>query len=123
MTKQEKTNNRSLKFSKWIREYLPDSKTGFCVGNQDWIFFDYKNNKLMFCEEKTHMAKISTWFRLLIKNIIHPALLDYCKKKQIDYRGYHLIQFEQESPDDGKIYLDYREINKQELIDFLSFTY
>lgn len=120
MTRQEQTNKRSLVFSKWIREKLPDSKTGYCVGNQDWIFYDWKRKVLMFCEEKTHKAKISTWFRLLIKNIIHPALKEYCSKNYIDYRGYHLVQFENESPSDGKIYLDYREITEKELIEFLS---
>lgn len=121
MTKQEQTNNRSLEFSHWIRQQLPDSSTGFCVSDQDWVFYNYKTKQLMFCEEKTRMGKISDWFRTLIKNILHPALRLYCPKNGIDYRGYHLIQFENTSPVDGKIYLDYNLITEQQLIEFLSF--
>ena len=94
MTRLEQTNKRSLAFSGWIRQELPDSKTGFMVTNQDWIFWNFKTRCLMFVEEKTHNGTISNWFHILIKTVLHPALLQFSKKNDIDYRGYHLIQFE-----------------------------
>ena len=120
MTKQENTGKRSLAFSSWIRQELPDSKTGFMETNQDWIFWNFKTRRLMFVEEKTHKGAISNWFHILIKDILHPAISQFAKKNDIDYRGYHLIQFENESPIDGIIKLDYRTITENELKEFLS---
>jgi hypothetical protein len=120
MTRQEQTNTRSLVFSGWIRNKLPASNTGFCVTNQDWVLWNWKERKLMFLEEKTCNGKLATWFNKLIHDVLHPAISKYSKENEIDYRGYHLIQFENEGPEDGKILLDYREVSEQELIDFLS---
>jgi hypothetical protein len=120
MTRQEQTNKRSLIFSGWIREKLPNSSTGFCVTNQDWVLWNWKERKLMFLEEKTHEGELANWFKRLIKDVLHPAITNYAKQNEIDYKGYHLIQFENEGPNDGKILLDYREVTEQELIDFLS---
>jgi len=37
------------------------------------------------------------------------------------YKGFHLLQFEKESPEDGMIFLNKVEITKEELIKFLRF--
>lgn len=120
MTRPEFSNTRSLVFSGWIRNKLPNSSTGFCVTNQDWVLWNWRERKLMFLEEKTHTSDIANWFKRLIKDVLHPAILKYSKENEIDYRGYHLLQFENEGPEDGKIFLDHSEITEQELIDFLS---
>lgn len=121
MTRQEQSGKRCLVFSQWIREKLPDSKTGYCVTNQDWIMWNWKTQTLMFLEEKTHNANIAVWFHRLIKEVLNPAMVVYCKVKKIDYRGYHLIQFENEGPEDGKIYFDRKEISKEKLKELLTF--
>jgi hypothetical protein len=120
MTRQEQTNKRSLAFSGWIRNKLPDSATGFCVTNQDWVLWNWKERKLMFVEEKTHTGELAPWFKRLIREVLDPAIKKYAEDNEIDYRGYHLLRFENEDPTDGKIFLDYREITEDELIDFLS---
>ena len=120
MTKQEQHNYRSLKFSNWIRNNLPDSSTGFCVTDLDWILWNFKQKKLMLLEEKNQMADIAPWFRNLVKDVIHPALSKYCSKHDIDYRGFHLIQFGIDAETDCKIYLDRKEISEEDLIQFLS---
>ncbi len=120
MTRQEQTGTRSLAFSRWVRENLPDSKTGFCVGNQDWVFWNYKTRRLMLAEEKTRNAGIAPWFRRFIKDVMHPALLSYCQDTDIIYCGYHLIQFEETSPENGKIYFDRKEVTADELRSILS---
>src|SRR4030067_2137198 len=104
MTRSEYSNTRSLVFSGWIRNKLPASSTGFCVTNQDWVMWNWKERKLMFVEEKTHGGSIANWFKRLIKDVLHPAILKYAKENEIDYRGYHLIVFENEGPTDGKIF-------------------
>ena len=74
----------------------------------------------MFAEEKTRMGSMSEWFLRFIKEVMHPAIKEYAKKNDIDYRGYHLIQFEHETPDDGKTLLNGKDISKDDLIKFLS---
>ena len=122
MTRLEFSGQRSLEFSRWIRKELPDSSTGFCVGNNDWIFWNYHTRRLMLCEEKTRNGDIKkgSWFHRLITEVLDPALKEFSKKNRIDYRGYHLITFEKTDPSAGKIYLDRKEISKEDLKDFLS---
>lgn len=121
MTRTEQTSKRSLAFSGWIRVNLPDSSTGYCVTNQDWILWNFKTKKIMLLEEKTHNGDINKWFHILIKNILNPALFEYCPKENVTYLGYHLICFENTGPEDGKIYFDRKLITKEELIKKLTF--
>ena len=119
-TRAELTGVRELAFSSWIRKELPDSASGFCVTNQDWVFWNWKTRQLLLAEEKTRNGKVAKWFYRLIADIIHPALCSYARAHDdIDYRGYHLIQFENTGPDDGKIYFDEIERTKTVLRDFL----
>jgi len=74
----------------------------------------------MLCEEKTFHAALSYWFRQLIKEVLDPALRQYCPQVGVDYRGYHFIQFEKHGPEDGRIWLDGRPISEQQLKQFLS---
>src|SRR5574341_779912 len=102
MVRKEITGQRSLDFSRWIRKNLPDSATGFMVSNQDWVFWNFKTRRLIFAEEKTRQGELAPWFRRLIRDVFHPALREFCPKHGIDYRGYHLIQFENTCVDNGK---------------------
>lgn len=115
MTRPEITGTRGLGFSAWVREKLPDSQSGFCVTNQDWIFWNYKTRRLLLAEEKTRKGRVSPWFATLIKTVLHPALSEYCPKAGIDYRGYHLIVFENTTPADGKIWFDNKEVTEAQL--------
>jgi len=120
MTRPEYSGNRCLDFSGWIRKELPDSSTGFMVTNQDWVLWNYKTRRLMLLEEKTRFADVAPWFKRLIREVIHPALINYCGDHGIDYRGYHIVKFENTAPDNGKIFLDDIEITKEELKKILS---
>jgi len=66
--------------------------------------------------------------------IVHQALEEACNRrrvtfrcvypnrpKQISYYGYHLIEFEKTTPDDGKVWVDGRRVSREELIRFLRF--
>ena len=104
-TREEKYGERSLIFSAWIRENLPDSSTGFCVTNQDWIFYNWRKKRLILAEEKTNLGYVADWFKQLISDVIDPALSEYCPKHGIDYRGYYIIKFDNEGPEDSDIIL------------------
>ncbi len=51
------------------------------------------------------------------KTIDRAIMQDTCTM----YRGFHLLQFENTTPNDGKTFLDGKEINRNELIKFLKF--
>lgn len=121
MTRPEYSNTRSLDFSQWIRINLPDSQTGLCVGNQDWLFWNWKTRQLLLAEEKTRNGKLSRWMKTFIQEVMHPALNRHCKNINVDYRGYHLIEFSGTDPTNGTILFDHVEITEEELKQILAF--
>ena len=118
MTKPEITGKRDLTFSRWVRKYLPDSKTGFLVSDLDFILCNYKTKKFMLLEIKTRLKKRAPWQRILFEN------LDKWVKKGIDkdwiYLGYHVITFEKIFFNDGKCYFDGKFKTEKEIISILS---
>ena len=107
------------KFSNWLRNDAPQPKDGFVLFDVDYVWENYHQHKWMLIEEKTYKADMSK-----------------CQYKQIErrhkinkkgdggkgrYYGYHIIQFEKESPEDGKIWLDRQEVSKERLMAFLRF--
>lgn len=120
MTRKEITGIRSLDFSQWVREKLPDSSTGFCASDLDFILWNWKTKKVMFLEIKTRNS-YPKYFQKSMYNNLHKWI-----KNGIDadwkYYGFHLIVFENTTFEDGKCYLDNEEISEQELIKFLSFN-
>jgi len=119
MTRQEISFNRDNSFSIWSRRNLPDSSTGFMVSDIDFILYDWNLKKIMLLETKCKNDEVKTWQRNLFNNI-HRWI-----KKGIDddweYKGFHLIQYENTSFIDGKVYFDKKEIEEKELIEILSF--
>jgi hypothetical protein len=115
MTKQRK-DKHSTEFGLWLREQKDiDSSLGFISTNIDYVWRNYKNNKWMLIEEKRYMSKVEFWQKEIFD------LLDLCSKRDNNYYGFHLLQFENTNPDDGKIYLDGKLIDKDHLIRFLKF--
>lgn len=119
MTRQEVTGIRELGFSQWIREKLPDSQTGFSASDLDFVLWNWKTRKVMLLEVKTRMSYPRTGQKMMWENI-HKWI-----KNGVDggwqYLGFHLVQFENdESFENGKCYLDNKEISEADLITFLS---
>ena len=118
MTRHEITGKRSLEFSRWIRENLPNSHTGFLVYNIDYVLFDKRYKKVMFLEEKTHGARV----RFPQSEVIR--YIDTWMRRGVGdgwkYIGYFTVVFENESPSDGRIWLDGEEITEDVLRDILS---
>jgi len=118
MTRKEVTGIRSLEFSDWVREKLPDSSTGYSASDLDFILWNWKEKKVMLLEIKTRMTMLRKGQDMMFRNISRWI------KNGIDegweYKGFHLITFENTNFEDGKCFLDLKEINETDLIKFLS---
>jgi len=113
---RQRYDSHSTEFGLWLRQQAEiDSSLGFVTTNVDYIWENYKTGEWMLIEEKRFMGVLSfsqkNQFNRLYKHI----------NKDSKFKGFHLLQFENTNPDDGKVFLDHKEINKQELLDFLSF--
>ncbi|MCD6374077.1 MAG: hypothetical protein J7L94_01030 [Caldisericaceae bacterium] len=53
MTRPERTNQRNLDFSRWIRIHLRDSFHGLIVHDIDWIIVNYCTGYFIIVEQKT----------------------------------------------------------------------
>jgi hypothetical protein len=121
MTRKEYSNDRDLTFSKWIRENLPDSTSGFMVSDIDFFIYNFKTKKAMILEVKTRGADVKTWQKIMYKNI------NRWIKKGIDndwqWLGVHLLQFENTYFNNGKVWFDREETTEQKVIKLLSLIY
>ena len=119
MTKPELTYKRDLRFSLWVKKKLPDSSTGYLATDIDFMLYNYKTKKVMFLEIKTRLLEVENWQKGVYRD------LNRWIRKGIDndwiYLGFHKITFENTFFDDGKSFLDNKEISEEELIKFLSF--
>lgn len=107
-------DNHSTEFGLWLREQSKiDSCLGFITTNIDYIWKNYKTGKWMIIEEKRHNSKPKDW-QIKIFDMIN-----WCAKYHKDYLGFYIITFENTSPEDGKIYLNEKEITTDELLTFL----
>jgi phage terminase Nu1 subunit (DNA packaging protein) len=90
---------------------------------------------LMLLEEKQHMTEIKP-AQEAAEYIVHQCLqfalndsgltLNSLRKPippKITYCGWHLIQFENTNPDDGRIYIDRIPVTKGQFIKFLQFEW
>ncbi len=110
----QRYDQHSTEFGLWLRKKTDiDSKLGFIATNLDYFWKNWKTGKFMLIEEKRYMAE-PKYFQTKIF-----AQLDNAFKNDPLYCGFHLIQFENTGPEDGKIYLDKKEITEVELIRLL----
>ena len=115
MTKK-RYDKHSTEFGLWLREQPEiDSKLGFLATNVDYMWSNYKTGNWMLIEEKRYNSECKHWQRKMFAVINRVCRLD---KR---YKGFHLIVFENTSPEDGAIFLDKKKISKDELIKFLKF--
>lgn len=113
---QQRRDNHSTEFGIWLRNQPEiDSNKGFVATNIDYVWRNYKTGEWMLIEEKRYGGLPKTYQEQLFK------LLDWCCKHHPKYKGFKILQFENTSPDDGRIVLDGKQITKEELINILSF--
>ena len=112
----QRFDDHSTEFGIWLRKQIEiDSKLGFLATNIDYMWQNYKTNKWMLIEEKRYGSDVKFWQKTMFKILHHLCKLDK------NFKGFHLIVFENTSPEDGKIWLDRKEITKDILIKFLRF--
>jgi len=119
MTRQlENSKYFTTKFANWLRQNEAlDSKKGFTCSDIDFIWTNYKTGKFMMLEEKCLNSKIG-FAQDKILNRVHE-----CLKTDKNYMGFYFIQFSNESPEDGLIFLTNMDtrIKKQVTIEELTF--
>jgi hypothetical protein len=120
---RQSNDGTGTEMSHWLRRQAKDlpSKDAidcFTFHNLDYIELCWTGKTAGFwmaIEEKRHMAEISYSASQTFTFIDRAC---HCDPK---FKGFHLLQFENTNPDDGKIFLDGVEISKEELIKFLRF--
>jgi hypothetical protein len=136
MTQQRRHANDNRDFSDWLRDCkeLESNKVGLSIMDIDYVplhrvVYDDDKTKstkyFMFIEVKIKMGQPSKSEHGEIVNISNhmrgcPVVTD--KHGKSVWCGYHLIQFENTTPDNGKIFLDGNEISREEFINFWAFT-
>jgi hypothetical protein len=122
MTRQ-RIDNHSTEFGIWIRKQADiDSYKGYRNYNLDIIWWRKKGwsqtpEYWMLIEEKRYMSPVKG-DQLLTFRWLHEKLI---LLNDPTYKGFYILQFENTNPDDGKIFLDEKEITKEQLIKFLKF--
>ena len=115
MTKQ-RIDSHSTEFGLWTRQQSAiSSDIGFVATNIDFVWKNYKTGKWMFIEEKRHSSDVKRWQHEIFSDLHHA-----CKSAK-GYCGFHLLVFENTNPDDGKMWLDRKEITIEQLVKFLRF--
>lgn len=115
MTRQ-RIDSHSTEFGLWLREQKDiDSRLGFVATNIDYMWRNYKTGIWILIEEKRHGSQLQ---------FPQSAMLDIvtraCQNDK-NYKGLHILVFQNTSPDDGLMWLDKKQITKDELIKFLRF--
>lgn len=103
-------------FSKWLREQpeIDSHRQHFSATNLDYMWEGPKMGPWMLLEGKAHLKEPSRW-QIIAFSRLHHAIQDS------QYRGFHFVQFENNSPTDGATFLDGNPVNRDDLIAFLRF--
>lgn len=123
-TKDLRYGRNNNEFGDWMRLNLPSSQTGLCIADFDWLYYNWKTKKFQLVEEKRAKGYVNEWIKRFRKEVLHPAMEEFCKKNGIKYGGYNIVHFEKNGPTDGKIFFGENlgeevEITEQELRDKL----
>lgn len=115
---QKRRDNHSTEFGLWLRDQKEiDSKLGYIATNIDYVWRNYKTDQWMFIEEKRHGEQPKFYQQKIFD------ILSWCGRHHPKYCGFHVLVFENTSPDDGNIFLNGKEISREELLQFLQFKY
>ena len=113
---RKRIDGHSTEFGLWLRECRElDQRLGYLTTNLDYIWGNYNTQKWMLIEEKRYGSPLRQAQLDMIE------LVDNCCKSDPRYQGFHLLQFEHTTPEDGAILWDGKEITKQKLIRLLEF--
>jgi len=108
-------------FSNWLTTHPElDSKKDYLVSTDiDYIWENYKTGDWMIIEEKRGRGRGLPDFEWSQRQTLRRFYARIVKDDK--FKGFHIIQFENTNPEDGKVYLNYTEISKESLIKFMRF--
>jgi hypothetical protein len=118
MTKRELTGYRDLRFNGWIRNQLPDSSTGFCVSDLDFIIWNWKARKILLLEVKTRNKTLPKFQQIMFRNLAQWIRSGI--SSEWTFEGFHALRFSDTDFNDGVAYLNNKEVTEQQVIKYLS---
>lgn len=107
MTRPEHLNMRDLSFSRWVRQNLPDSSTGFSATDLDFIFWNWSpgRERMMIVEVKTRGASLSTGQKLHMRRMDEWMRAGVAQDSDWHYIGMFVITFEGTDFTDGRVWI------------------
>lgn len=107
MTRPEHLNTRDLSFSRWVRQNLPDSSTGFSATDLDFIFWNWSpgRERMMIVEVKTRDRKLSTGQKLHMRRMDEWMRAGVATDPNWHYVGMFVITFECTDFTDGRVWI------------------
>lgn len=139
MTNTRKLNSETgTPFGKWLRDQpeLDSKEYGLSIQNLDYVVHRYKNLRrnqqdcqcVMLVEEKRFQGQSSKAQKDThgvidkLLRLASGAILKLMRGKfPVHYFGYHVLQFENETPDDGRMWWDSVEIDTATLFKLVRF--
>ena len=132
MTRQKQNQQvKSTPFSDWLRspdqDKLIGSHLGYWASDMDFIWYDSNLAQIMLIEEKCRRA-VRTEAQRELQSILDQALKFSCPRLKfrgrhvfLVYRGYYVVQFENTTPDNGRIWINGGLVSREGLIALLRF--
>ena len=115
---QKRRDKHGTEYGDWLRVQPEiDSKLGYVTSNIDYLWRNHKNGLWLLKEEKRHGQPLK-FYQINIFKLLDTAIK---RGKDQRYKGFHIIIFENTSPDDGRTFLDGKFISRDDLINFLIF--
>lgn len=113
---QQCRDGTGTEFSQWLRKKSElDSSLGYVATNLDYIWSNYRTGQFMTIEEKRYMKPLKPYQSRMFKKF------DMFLRTDPKYRGFHFVQFEKTSPNDGEIRVDHKFMDYETFLDFLRF--
>lgn len=137
MTRLLNEEGFGTEFGRWLREQpaLDSRRAALSIQNLDYIVHQYRSARgsgthhIRLIEEKRHLAQRSFAQRdthHILDQLLREADGATVRTERglfvnVKYDGYHVVQFEHTSPDDGAIYWNGKRIDVTTLIRRLRF--
>lgn len=117
MTKQRiLQDGKDTDFSAWLRQQPEiDSQEGYITTDLDFIWTNYKTGEWMILEEKSHGGTVPRWQGEIMQKI------DLLGAHDPKYKGAFLVRFENTNPQNGRVMVNKKLLNRDQLIQFLQF--
>jgi hypothetical protein len=115
--RNDKTTNTP--FSNWLYNFSGETKLCLSIHNLDYVIINYKLKKIMLIEEKRYNSELS-YSQIESFKVIN-GFMSTGNYNDYKYCGFHIIIFENTTPNDGKMWFDNILINEDKLIEILDF--